>query len=134
MRNLNYILLIDDDDINNYIIRRLLKNLGFRGEVVTAKNGSEALSLLQMNADDGQDFPNLILLDLNMPVMTGLEFLEALRLKNEFPLHLSKIILITNSVHPSEEDRLKKYGIEKVILKPLTIEKMKGYLEEMRFL
>ena len=132
MVNLNSILLIDDDPISNFIIRRLLTSVGFKGEIILAKNGLEGMGILKIRNSDKQSFPDLILLDLNMPVMNGIEFLEQLR-KEDLCLNMSQITLISNSLHPAEKEALHKLGVEKFLLKPLNPIILKDFLEGMKF-
>ncbi len=70
------ILLVDDDDIDRLAVRRCLRKVALENSLIEARDGVEALEHLQ--ADEGV-WPALILLDINMPRMNGLEFLQALR-------------------------------------------------------
>ncbi len=72
------VLLVDDDKTFNFISTRLLELTGMAGNILTAWNGKQALDLFERN----QGFPDVILLDLNMPVMDGFEFLEAFNTLN----------------------------------------------------
>jgi CheY-like chemotaxis protein len=74
------VLLVDDDEVDRLAVRRAFKKHRIANDIVEATNGLEALALLR--GGEGRpalERPYLILLDLNMPVMNGLEFLDALR-------------------------------------------------------
>ena len=107
------ILLIEDDAIEVMKFKRVLLNLGLNHSIVEANNGDEALKLL--NKKD--QLPNLILLDLNMPKIDGIEFLSNLK-KNDKLRHIPAVVLTTSN---NFKDLKKCYeiGISGYILKPL---------------
>lgn len=72
-------LLVDDDDTDVETVLRAFRKRGWANPVHVARDGQEALGKLRNGAEEGIHRPLVILLDLNMPVMGGLEFLEALR-------------------------------------------------------
>jgi CheY-like chemotaxis protein len=131
MRKLNHILLVDDDTINNFINEKLLKKLDIANKISVSLNGEEAITLLKKICD-GQDeiCPELILLDINMPVMDGFEFLEKYKGLN-FPEKQSVIIvMLTTSTNPNDTERLNRAGISGYINKPLTEDKIRGLMKE----
>lgn len=73
------ILLVDDDNIFNFLNTKLLRQSGIADEIHTALNGKEALDLLNNYYTGAFALPDVILLDLNMPVMDGFAFLEAFK-------------------------------------------------------
>lgn len=79
MRSKKPILLVEDDEVDVLTVRRALRDLEVENELVVAGNGEEALEILK---DPDQVQPCIILLDLNMPRMNGLEFLRHVREKS----------------------------------------------------
>ena len=107
------ILLIEDDTIELMKLNRAMLSLNMNHEVTEATNGEEALELLL----NEKYYPDIILLDLNMPKINGIEFLEILK-NNESIKFIPTIILTTSS---NEKDLLACFnlGISGYILKPL---------------
>ncbi|MBL4602783.1 MAG: response regulator [Emcibacteraceae bacterium] len=100
------ILLIEDDDIDIMSIKRTLKKKNIVNELVVAKDGIEALDILRGTNDvEKISPPKIILLDLNMPRMNGLEFLEEIR--NDKILQSSIVFVLTTS--NSDEDKCNAY-------------------------
>src|SRR4051794_16614637 len=98
MYKFKHVLLVDDDYVSNFIADHLLTKLDICDNVSFCRNGDEALKFLKDNPDD---FPELIFLDINMPVMDGFEFIETFR-----ELHLddnnTRIIIYTSSFSQSD--------------------------------
>ena len=123
---LKQILLIEDDPITNFINTHLIKKLDKDIRVNVAVNGKEGLSFIKCCLDQSQAVPQLILLDINMPVMNGFEFLEEFQ---NTPLAKDVVIvMLTTSNHLRDMDRLFKSGNLDLISKPLTEEKFKYIL------
>ncbi len=110
------ILLIEDDTIELMKLNRAMSSLNMNHEVREANNGEDALELLL----NEEYYPDIILLDLNMPKINGIEFLSILK-KNE-ALKFIPTIILTTSIN--EKDLLACYniGISGYILKPLKYE------------
>ncbi len=116
-------MLIEDDTIEVMKLQRAIAKLEMPHEIIEAKNGEEALQILK----DNSSLPDLILLDLNMPRINGLEFLKILK-QDEFMRFLPVVILTTSS---NRKDMLECYqeGVAGYILKPL---KYDNYVEKIR--
>ncbi|MFL5730293.1 MAG: response regulator [Cytophagaceae bacterium] len=119
MPQFNCILLVDDDYINNFLTERLLRKSAIAREVKTVRNGEEALTYL---SEEKNKFPDLILLDMKMPEMDGIEFLK--NFKKMVVDKKSRIILLTGSVHPEEARTLEYLGYHDLIQKPFSEDKL----------
>lgn len=110
------VLLIEDDAIEVMKLKRAIKKLEMQHDLIEAKNGEEALTILK----DENVVPDIIFLDLNMPRINGIEFLKILK-EDEVLRYLPTIILTTSS---NRKDVLEcyKHGVAGYILKPLKYE------------
>ena len=99
------ILLVDDDDVDVEVVTRGFKKHRIANPITVAQNGAEALAILR--GDERAPFarPYLILLDLNMPVMDGFEFLTALRADH----HLRDSIVFVLTTSSADADRARSY-------------------------
>ena len=114
-----HILLVDDDEVDVMNVQRAFKKNNIINPLYVATNGLEALELLR--GQDGPAIPGprrLILLDLNMPKMNGLEFLRAIR--EDPALRPLTVVVLTTS--DDERDRIEAYNLNVAgyILKPVT--------------
>ncbi len=110
------ILLIEDDTIETMKLQRTVSKLQLKHSIIEAKNGEEALSLLQAT----NDLPDIILLDLNMPRMSGIEFLKIV--KADEKLKYLPTIVLTTSENRADLLECYKIGIAGYIIKPLKYE------------
>jgi CheY-like chemotaxis protein len=132
MPKLPTILLVDDDPTTNFLHQLLLKKMAVADQLMVAENGAQALHVLTKARDraDVSAGPALILLDLNMPIMGGMEFLEAYQhLSPPLPFH-PVIFVLTTSMHQLELDQLLTLPVAGVLSKPLTHEKVTAILAE----
>jgi len=98
------VLLVEDDEVDIMTIRRALRDLGIANPLQVARDGEEALASLRSGA---ADTPGIILLDLNMPRMSGLEFLQVV--KQDEALRRIPVVVFTASREDS--DRLDAFGL-----------------------
>lgn len=119
MENAGRILLIEDDELDVISVKRSLNKLGAKYELFTAYNGIEALDMLQgrNGKQPLQPVPDLILLDINMPKMNGIEFLRVLR--NDDTLKDIKVFVMTTSGQESDRRAMEELGISEYLIKPL---------------
>ena len=134
---INKILCVDDDSILLTISKLLLKRTGFTNDVVTAVDGSDALDyfkdLFATSSQPVEDSPSLILLDINMPVMNGWEFLEAYIPLFADKLPNTKVIILSSTIDPEDFSRAKKFPVvAQFVSKPLSVENL-AELKENEF-
>lgn len=128
MEKLSSILLVDDDSTNNFLNELLLKSLGVTNQLLVAENGTAALALLEQTASTAGG-PALILLDVNMPGMNGIEFLENyVRLPPE-QRRATIVIMLTSTMDARDLARLTELSIAGLVSKPLTQEKIATILQ-----
>lgn len=113
--------IIDDDPIFIYGTKRMMKEIDFCDSITVFNNGEDALAGLKEMHDITHELPQVIFLDLDMPIMNGWEFLdEFIQLPND-TLEKTVICVISSSVDPRDIERVKKYEfISNYILKPIT--------------
>jgi CheY-like chemotaxis protein len=112
------ILMIEDDTLDVMDARRTLDRMSILYKMEVAKNGEEALGLLEDARRDGiLPKPDIILLDLNMPKMNGIEFLQVLRSSDHWKD--IKVFVITTSEEKEEREKAGKLGVSGYIVKPL---------------
>ncbi|QJD95306.1 response regulator [Mucilaginibacter robiniae] len=121
------ILLIDDDEINNFISIKLIKKALAHTEINACLDGSYAIEqLLDVQRNNPDNLPDYILLDINMPIMNGWEFLDEYKRLGIDPLGKSKIFIISSSVFSNDINKAKSYPLVKdFISKPLNVDKIK---------
>ena len=121
------VLLVDDDEINNFISIKLIKKALLNTEIAACLNGKFAIEqLTEIQYKDPELLPDYILLDINMPIMNGWEFLDEYKRLNIDPLGKSKIYIISSSVFSNDINKARSYPLVKdFISKPLNVEKIK---------
>ena len=108
------ILLVEDDQVDAMTVRRALKELHVTNRLEHVENGEEALDYL---CDSDKESPCLILLDLNMPVMNGIEFLQAVKRAPE--LRLFPVVVLTTSDEQKDKVETFDLGVAGYMRKPV---------------
>ena len=137
MIKLSGILLIDDDETNNFLNERILKKLDIADHIRVFKNGKQAFDYLynvsEGHIDEGSaDYfkPQLLFLDINMPVMDGFEFLDLFgKLREDFKRDI-KVVILTTSAHERDLEAAMRYPIAEYVTKPLTLTKILEIIEK----
>jgi CheY-like chemotaxis protein len=122
---LNCILLIDDDESTNYLNRLIIEDVGCTESIQAVESGREALDFLTARdspADDPEfPCPDIIFLDINMPGMSGWEFLEEYRKLPEEQRGNILVFMLTTSLNPDDEKRAHEItDVSDFIYKPLS--------------
>lgn len=135
MTNPITILLVEDDEGHSRLIRKNLSRSGFTNEVVPITNGQEALDFLFAEGKyQGQKFsrPLLILLDLNMPGLSGLQVLE--RIKSDERTRRIPVIILTTTDDQREISRCYELGCNLYVTKPVRYEDFAAAIRELGLL
>jgi CheY-like chemotaxis protein len=130
MKQLSGILLIDDNETSNFLNERLLRRLHLTDHIQVLSNGKLALDYLENMSRQGSETdikPELILLDINMPVLDGFEFLELFQQLDARFRQGIHIAMLSTSNHPQDTGKASTFQAH-YLTKPLTIEKMEALL------
>lgn len=119
--NVVSIMLVEDDEVDVMNLKRAFKKNNITNPLYLAGNGLEALELLRKCGTDEMPLPKIILLDLNMPKMNGIEFLKELR-KDE-DLHRLSVFVMTTSNKDNDIIEAYNLNVAGYILKPLSMDK-----------
>ena len=127
IEKLNCIMLIDDNDDDNFYHKMIIKEVNLAKHIEVAESGFEALDYLRKSVL----IPQLIFLDINMPAMNGWEFLDEYRKLSDDEKAQIIIIMLTTSLNPIDRKRAEKIQeINGFETKPLTIEILKNIFEK----
>jgi len=120
MEKIANILLVEDDSLDIINVERTLKKNNSNHKLYVARNGQEALDQLRgIKSEKISPIPSIIMLDINMPKMNGIEFLAALRKDPEFK-NIS-VFIMTTSNDENDRKETKALGVSGYILKPLNL-------------
>jgi len=126
MKKYQLILLIDDNRIDNFIHQHVLSKADVSEDILIKNSAVEALEYLK-NPD--HVFPDVIFLDIRMPIMDGFGFLRAFEELPEEKKSAVKIFLLSSSIDPIDVEEARKYKrITRFIQKPLDISQLSPYI------
>ncbi|MEO5910655.1 MAG: response regulator [Pelobium sp.] len=119
------VLIIDDDDINNFIASKLLDKIPPKATVKVCVNGLEGINYMKSVLGNEEVIPDIIFLDINMPLMNGWEFLEEFEnIKDQIKKRVV-INMLSSSVYNDDIVKAETFTtVNKFISKPLTVDKI----------
>lgn len=121
---LKNILLLDDDDVSNLICETMCRKLDFTEQIHIHENPEEALAYLK----HANPLPELLILDLYMPIMEGADFIDSFRKsRKDFT---GKIFILTAVIQEKELKKAWKTGIDELIMKPLSVRALSNVLRK----
>jgi CheY-like chemotaxis protein len=129
MKGFRIVLLIDDNEIDNFINERMISSSRFSDEVVVRNSADSALDYLR-GLNENAPIPDVIFLDLNMPVKDGFAFLQEYEALPEFIRNHSRIVVLSSSISPEDINKAATNPhVFKYVNKPLS----EKYLEAIVF-
>lgn len=131
MKKIDIACIIDDDPIFVFGTKKIMELANFCESFMVFPNGEEAINNLKPIVEaGGPSIPDVILLDLNMPIMDGWQFLDEF---TKIPCQKKIIIyIVTSSINPEDMEKAKRYDrISNYLVKPISVENLKGILESI---
>lgn len=121
VKNIDLVMLVDDNDTDNFISKRIIEITKFAKEVEIKNSGKSALEYLEQNKNNVDRLPNIIFLDINMPIVDGFVFLYEFEKFNETIRDKCKVIILSSSDNKRDIDKIiNNDHVIKFITKPLT--------------
>lgn len=119
---LDLVMCVDDDPITLMLFKKIVEKACFAKEIVNAMNGEEAITFINTITNKNTK-PQLIFLDLNMPLMGGWEFLDLFNNSNYYNSNNTKVIILTSTIDPEDIKKSKTYpNVIEFLSKPITVE------------
>ncbi|MDN3665482.1 response regulator [Algibacter miyuki] len=126
------ICIIDDDDIYQFTVVKTLELLKFKKKIISFYDGEEAMEFIMNHHNEKKKLPDVIFLDINMPVMDGFQFMEAY---SEIKSTLAKktiIYMVSSSVDPVDIEKVEKLNdVSDYVVKPIAPSELKKIMENM---
>ena len=120
-KKINLVMLVDDNDTDNFISQKIIELNGFADRVIAKNSGKSALEYLEANENSPAELPDVIFLDINMPIVDGFVFLFEFERFNEELKKKCKIAILSSSDNKRDIERIVDNDyVVKYITKPLT--------------
>jgi len=121
MKKYNLVLLIDDNEIDNFVAKKVIEKSGFAEKVITVQSAKNALDYLNTENSSKDLLPDIIFLDIGMPEMDGFEFLEEYEKLNKIVVNNCKVLVLSSSLDIDDYNRANRNKlVRKFINKPLS--------------
>lgn len=133
MNTVKNLFFVDDDELFTFITTKTIKETGFVGQVKTFGNGLEVFNFLKENRHNTEELPEIILLDINMPIMDGWQFLE--RYESLIPDVKKNIAIyvLSSSIFPEDIEKAKNFKtVSDYIIKPINKERLVELLGQVK--
>ncbi|MUH36794.1 response regulator [Zobellia amurskyensis] len=131
MKNPFHLCIVDDDDIYRFTIIQSAKFLKIEHKTSVFPNGEEALTYITENQNNPDALPHLILLDIDMPIMDGFQFLKAYKALEATIAKEIAIYMVSSSVDPEDIEKANSYtAVIDYLSKPLKSDKLKALIEK----
>ncbi|MDD2822226.1 MAG: response regulator [Flavobacterium sp.] len=126
------IWIVDDDNIYQIIVRKIIGKMELFSSFSSYKNGKDAIDALKKAAENNENIPDIILLDINMPVMDGWEFMdEIVSYKSKLNQKIA-IYIVSSSIAVQDKDKAKTYAeILGFLSKPITMDALYEIVSEI---
>lgn len=130
MKKIDIACIIDDDPIFVFGVKKIMELIDFCKSLMVFKDGEEALHNLRAIISANEKLPDVILLDLNMPILDGWQFLDEFI---KIPCEKEVVIyIVSSSVNPEDMLRAQSYElVSDYIIKPVTVEKLQEVLRDL---
>ncbi|WP_299252018.1 response regulator [uncultured Lacinutrix sp.] len=130
-RNFNF-CIVDDDDIYQFTIKKTIESLNLAKKIIAFSDGEEALDFMIKNLNNDEELPDVILLDINMPIMDGFQFMEEyIQIKPKLDKKIT-IYMVSSSVDQTDIDRANRISdVSDYIIKPIKPGKIKSIIEKL---
>ncbi len=131
MKKIDLACIIDDDPIFVFGTKKILQTAHFSEDIIVYNNGAEALNNLKTIISKGEKLPDVILLDINMPIMDGWQFLESFsKIKTAEKVH---IYIVSSSQDPEDIERARNHkAVDSYVIKPVALNEIIRIAEEIR--
>lgn len=130
------VLIIDDNQIDLLINQRVVKNLMPEAEIKSCISAIDAIKHLEelYNSQQINKLPDIILLDIRMPIMDGFEFLEKLQESPSIQVKVPQVLMVTSSIDPQDVQRSNEHPLVKGFIgKPLKINALQEIIKKLNF-
>lgn len=126
------VCIVDDDDIYQFTVTRTIEKEDIAKKILVFSDGQQAIEFLDANIGRNDNLPDVIFLDINMPIMDGWQFLEEyVKIKPKVGKKIT-IYMVTSSVDPTDVDKAKRItDVSDYIIKPVKPEQLKAVIDAL---